>query len=509
MAGLRAVEGPRGRSGGGWPAAGPCWGSAWACRCCSSAGSSTGWRPRAATSGRAGRAAAGAVVPTWGGTPSTCPPASRLFAGVEGERFYFVHSYGVRDWELDTHGRTPPPLVTWAEHGGDRFVAAVENGPLRHPVPPREVRRRRRRAAAQLGGDPVSGRREQGAGERRGRARAEAAGSRPLRAPRPRKRGRRDARKERLTGWVPRGRPAHRPAGRERRRQAAGRRSPCWSPQPARLRVHPRLASRGFDAGRQPAGRPDRAHDAFEGREAQSNERLPRAAAGRRHRRRPGRPARPGRGRLGEAVRRPGRGRAALAGGRRRVDPPRRPRRGVRPRPQPRAAGRDRRHPRRPGRAERRHPRRRVARGRDGHRLPPGQHRHRRPRAAGVVRPAIADVGRPGGGRARRPRPDPRRARLDPRGRRPLRGAGPARRRGLRPLRRHRRQQGRHAPGPEPPAPPRRLRRHRPAGRGQRRDHRAGRHRGAHRPGAGRASRARSSGPRSTRAGSPSRTRSP
>ena len=23
-----------------------------------------------------------------------------------------------------------PPVVTWAEHGGDRFVAAVENGPL-------------------------------------------------------------------------------------------------------------------------------------------------------------------------------------------------------------------------------------------------------------------------------------------------------------------------------------------------------------------------------------------
>ena len=29
-----------------------------------------------------------------------------------------------------THGRTRAPLVTWAEHGGDRFVAAVENGPL-------------------------------------------------------------------------------------------------------------------------------------------------------------------------------------------------------------------------------------------------------------------------------------------------------------------------------------------------------------------------------------------
>ena len=67
---------------------------------------------------------------TWGGTPSTCPTARRLFAGIEDERFYFVHSYGVRDWMLTTNDRTRPPLVTWAEHGGDRFVAAVENGPL-------------------------------------------------------------------------------------------------------------------------------------------------------------------------------------------------------------------------------------------------------------------------------------------------------------------------------------------------------------------------------------------
>jgi glutamine amidotransferase len=45
-----------------------------------------------------------------------------------------VHSYGVRDWTLVTNDRTRPPLVTWAQHGpegeGDRFVAAVENGPL-------------------------------------------------------------------------------------------------------------------------------------------------------------------------------------------------------------------------------------------------------------------------------------------------------------------------------------------------------------------------------------------
>ena len=41
-----------------------------------------------------------------------------------------MHSYAARDWALRTDGRTRAPLVTWAEHGGDRFVAAVENGPL-------------------------------------------------------------------------------------------------------------------------------------------------------------------------------------------------------------------------------------------------------------------------------------------------------------------------------------------------------------------------------------------
>ena len=70
------------------------------------------------------------VVPHMGWNTVEVPEGSRLFAGVEGERFYFVHSYGVRDWVLRTDGRTTPPLVTWAEHGGDRFVAAVENGPL-------------------------------------------------------------------------------------------------------------------------------------------------------------------------------------------------------------------------------------------------------------------------------------------------------------------------------------------------------------------------------------------
>jgi glutamine amidotransferase len=70
------------------------------------------------------------VVPHMGWNTVEVPEGSRLFAGVEGERFYFVHSYGVRAWELVTDGHTRAPLVTWATHGGDRFVAAVENGPL-------------------------------------------------------------------------------------------------------------------------------------------------------------------------------------------------------------------------------------------------------------------------------------------------------------------------------------------------------------------------------------------
>jgi glutamine amidotransferase len=70
------------------------------------------------------------VVPHMGWNTVDAAEGSSLFAGIEGERFYFVHSYGVRDWMLRTDGRTKAPLVTWAEHGGDRFVAAVENGPL-------------------------------------------------------------------------------------------------------------------------------------------------------------------------------------------------------------------------------------------------------------------------------------------------------------------------------------------------------------------------------------------
>jgi glutamine amidotransferase len=70
------------------------------------------------------------VVPHLGWNTVEAAEGSRLFAGIEDERFYFVHSYAVRSWDLRTGGRTWPPLVTWSEHAGDRFVSAVENGPL-------------------------------------------------------------------------------------------------------------------------------------------------------------------------------------------------------------------------------------------------------------------------------------------------------------------------------------------------------------------------------------------
>ena len=70
------------------------------------------------------------VVPHMGWNTVEAPEGSRLFAGIESERFYFVHSYGARQWLLEPVGPMPAPLVTWGEHGGDRFVAAVENGAL-------------------------------------------------------------------------------------------------------------------------------------------------------------------------------------------------------------------------------------------------------------------------------------------------------------------------------------------------------------------------------------------
>ena len=52
-----------------------------------------------------------------------------LFAAWRGSGSTSCTRYGVRGAGAVRRLR-PAPLVTWAEHGGDRFVAAVENGPL-------------------------------------------------------------------------------------------------------------------------------------------------------------------------------------------------------------------------------------------------------------------------------------------------------------------------------------------------------------------------------------------
>ena len=70
------------------------------------------------------------VVPHMGWNTVKAPEQSALFAGLDADtRYYFVHSYAVRSWELPPIEQLRPPLVTWAEHG-EPFVAAVENGPL-------------------------------------------------------------------------------------------------------------------------------------------------------------------------------------------------------------------------------------------------------------------------------------------------------------------------------------------------------------------------------------------
>ncbi|GLZ39408.1 imidazole glycerol phosphate synthase subunit HisH [Actinokineospora sp. NBRC 105648] len=70
------------------------------------------------------------VVPHMGWNTVRAPEESVLFAGMAPDtRFYFVHSYAARKWELHPEPPMIPPLVTWATHGDD-FVAAAENGPL-------------------------------------------------------------------------------------------------------------------------------------------------------------------------------------------------------------------------------------------------------------------------------------------------------------------------------------------------------------------------------------------
>jgi imidazole glycerol-phosphate synthase subunit HisH len=70
------------------------------------------------------------VLPHMGWNTVSAPSGSRLFAGIGGEtRFYFVHSYAATSLPLPGSAHMTAPLITWATHG-ERFIAAVENGPL-------------------------------------------------------------------------------------------------------------------------------------------------------------------------------------------------------------------------------------------------------------------------------------------------------------------------------------------------------------------------------------------
>ena len=69
------------------------------------------------------------VLPHMGWNTVEPGTGSRLFRGLEHERFYFVHSFAVQQWTLQVQPPFPEPVLTWCDYG-TRFLAAVESGPL-------------------------------------------------------------------------------------------------------------------------------------------------------------------------------------------------------------------------------------------------------------------------------------------------------------------------------------------------------------------------------------------
>ncbi len=130
MEGLRAAQGPRiigQRLAGGRPVLGICVGM----QILFESGTEHGVHTEGCGewSGEVTRLQA-PVLPHMGWNTVELPSGSCMFEGVSADdRFYFVHSYAARSWELETE-ITEPPKVAWSEYGGDRFVAAVENGAL-------------------------------------------------------------------------------------------------------------------------------------------------------------------------------------------------------------------------------------------------------------------------------------------------------------------------------------------------------------------------------------------
>ncbi|WP_299091169.1 imidazole glycerol phosphate synthase subunit HisH [uncultured Microbacterium sp.] len=69
------------------------------------------------------------VLPHMGWNTVRAGEGSTLFRGIEQERFYFVHSYGAQQWQLDVIKPFRAPVLSWCDYGTP-FLAAVENGPL-------------------------------------------------------------------------------------------------------------------------------------------------------------------------------------------------------------------------------------------------------------------------------------------------------------------------------------------------------------------------------------------
>jgi glutamine amidotransferase len=69
------------------------------------------------------------VLPHMGWNTVEAPADSVLFEGLHDERFYFVHSNAAKSLDIDARGPFATPKLTWGDHG-ERFLAAVENGPL-------------------------------------------------------------------------------------------------------------------------------------------------------------------------------------------------------------------------------------------------------------------------------------------------------------------------------------------------------------------------------------------
>lgn len=69
------------------------------------------------------------TLPNIGWSRIDVSPNSKMFSGVEGEHFYFVHSYAAKSWALQIDPPFIPASVSYSTHG-EQFLAAVENGPL-------------------------------------------------------------------------------------------------------------------------------------------------------------------------------------------------------------------------------------------------------------------------------------------------------------------------------------------------------------------------------------------